>query len=788
MYLRILFVLLYVLGTTASCGTSGSDPTALEPAAPPPAPPTSIESVEITEVLAVSETIGVGAAASPLAVGEATAVSAGETVTMGVDVTVSLSAIARDAEGNEVDGARFRWVSDGESIRINPTTGLVTAESPGQSVVTVSADGITSGEIQFSVTAKGIPSLILLFATPVNSDGRAEIGVFGTATVTALVTDQPTMPDDERGDPVPSVQVNFQVSDPNLGTISPIAQTSVSGIAIATFVAADRGGTAVITATAETISAFISIQILPAAPVGIQFQSAEPQVIGIKGAGQQETSVVTFVVTDSNGNPTADGTKVCFELRGPGGLVASEGGASILPTEASTAGFGTPTAGQVQTTLQSGTVPGPARIIATVSNTDSCTPIIGTIRTESAPVSIGGGVPDLAHFSLSLDPVNIASFFGDPRGSRLDGTEATLTTLMADQFGNFNVLEGTSVSFIIEAGSIDRSNTLGDEGNTTVTIRTQAPPPIDRGTGADVSTPFSFPPTVPCAVNVGTGCNVEDGFVTIVALAKGQECFNDKNGDGLFTLASGAQDEFDVITRRTCDIGEPFINANDSVLFVGNTFQSIVNGALTTVTVAAGDANVGKPKFDPNEVFIDVNQNGVWDGPNGEWDGVETEATIWRSINIIFSGEPRHIEVVDPATGLKFPSLAFCLNPGDVQGMEVRVSDSNDVNGSASPPLGNRPMGGSTITITTTAGELANAGPFSIPGGAGPFSAGFSIANALEITTGATEVLAQAASISVVVTWNVPNRGPTTFGPVIVSGKLEGTDPDDCFPFAPPPP
>ena len=776
--LRIVFVLLYVLGATASCGTSGSDPATLQPAAPPPAPPTSIESVEITEVAAVSAAVVVGAA-SPLAVGEATAVSAGESITMGVDVTVALSAVARDAEGNEVDDVSLEWASDGESIRINPTTGLVTGESPGQSVVTVSADGATSDEIQFIVTAQGIPSLIELSATPVNSEGRVKIGVFGTATVTAIVTDQPATPDAERGDPVPAARVNFQVDDPNLGTISSMVQTSASGIASATFVASEQAGTAVITATAGSISAFIAIEVLASAPVAIQFRSAEPQVIGIKGAGQQATSVVTFVVTDGNGNPAADGTKVCFELRGPGGIGASEGGASIVPTEASTSGFGTPTAGEVRTNLQSGTVPGPARIIATVSDTDNCTPITGTIRTESAPVSIGGGVPDLAHFSLSLSRTNIASFFGDPRRSRLDGITSELTTLMADQFGNFNVLEGTSVSFIIEAGSINRSSTLAAEGNTTVTIRTQAPPPIDRGTGTDMSTPFSSPETTPCDVAAGTGCNVEDGFVTIVALAKGQECFNDKNGDGLFTEASGdqdeAQDEFDVITRRTCDIGEPFINANDSVLVAGDTFQSIVNGVLTLVTVVAGDANVGKPKFDPNEDFIDVNQNGIWDGPNGEWDGVETEATIWRDINIIFSGQPSQLEVVDPATGLAV--VPFCLKPGEAQGMVVQVSDNNDANGFASPPLGNRPMGGSTITITSTAGELANAGPFTIPDGAGPFSAGFSIANALELVALTDEVLAQAASISVAVTWNVPNRSPAGFGPVIISGTLEGTEP-----------
>jgi len=754
-----VLVLLAGFGTTAACGVSG-DPSSLQPAAPPPALPTSIQRVEITEAVAVSETVEVGEELLPLVVGERVSVSAGEKVTMGVDVTVALTAVARDAEGNEVDGVRFRWVSDGEAVSIKRTTGLVTGESPGEASVTVSAEGVDSEAIQFSVTAEGVPSFIELSSTPVNSDARTEIGVFGTATVNARVTDQ-------LGDPVPSVEVDFQVSDSNIGTISPMAQTNAEGVAVATFAAADHGGTAVITATADTINAFTSIEILPANPVGIQFKLAEPSVIGIKGVGQTVTSVITFLVKDTNGNPAADGVKICFALKGPGG------GAKIEPTEASTTGFGTPTAGEVRTILQSGTVPGPARIVATYSETDSCPPPDPSVVTESAPVSIGGGVPDLAHFTLSADKVNLASFLGDPRTAALANVQATLSAFIADQFGNFNVLEGTSVSFIIEAGSIDRSNILDAQGATSVIIRTQEPPPIDRGSGTLTNTIFGPDPSAnafveftPCVAETGIGCNPEDAFVTVVAMVKGQECFTDVNGNGVFDVAT----DFDEVTQKICDQGEPFINSNDSTwpLFSG----------LPGLPQALG----GTPQRDPNEIFVDVNENGIWDPPNGVWDGPTgaggTHTTIWKELKMIFSGRPDQLEVkaltsVDPAFGNVEDPQGWCLDVGEFITFQLTVADSNGdfaILPAPNSPNGHRPMAGSSVALTTTAGMLTPEAA-EIPDGSGPFTLQFSVANDFEIIDGASPQ-PEAASVSIQGSWVVPGFGTTLFSPSLVSGTL----------------
>jgi hypothetical protein len=258
---------------------------------------------------------------------------------------------------------------------------------------------------------------------------------------------------------------------------------------------------------------------------------------------------------------------------------------------------------------------------------------------------------------------------------------------------------------------------------------------------------------------------VEDGLVTIVALVKGQECFNDVNGNGVFDSANAAS-EFDAaVTQTVCDQGEPFINANDNT-----------------------NAN-GTPKFDANEIFVDVDGDGSWDGPNGVWDGpagaTGALTTIWKSITMAFSGEPDQIQ----AAYTRFNALGgsdFCLEAGESQSITLRVGDNNDPNRGvtldtttatpASRPLGNAPMTGSTVTISTTAGDLSGAGPFVIPNIVGaPFVRTFSIANSLVVpaVAGGAAVADAPAAIQIQVNWIVPGFANQTFS-IFINGILKG--------------
>lgn len=429
-------------------------------------------------------------------------------------------------------------------------------------------------------TSTNPPASMVVSITP--SSG---LSALGTATVSATVRDA-------AGAVVADgTTVTFSVSS-SLGSITSTA-TTVSGVANATFTAGNTAGTVGITVTSGSVSASGSITILGANVGSIQFSSATPDIIGVKGSGQAETAIVTFSVKDVNGQPAPDGTSVTFTLTGP------NGGESLNPSTASTVG------GLANTTLQSGSVAGAVRVTAStvVSNV--------TISSSSTGVSIGGGVPSMKAFTLAASKLNLA-------GLSYVNLQSTISAFLADRFGNFNILQGTSISFWTEAGAIDASNITDVSGQTSVTFRTQNPMPVSPATA------YAFSPPVTL-----TG-NPNDGISTIIATTRGEECFLDINANGVFD--GPTIDGF----PASCDIGEPFIDAND-------------NGVFDAAT----------------EVYIDTNGNGAYDVANGIWD---SNIIIWKRIDIAFTGGPSQI-VVSPSP--------FAVTDNGSQTFNLCVADAN---------------------------------------------------------------------------------------------------------------
>lgn len=289
--------------------------------------------------------------------------------------------------------------------------------------------------------------------------------------------------------------------------------TTTNGTVIATYTATGCSGSDAVTATATvgtaSLTASGSVNIAAASLGSIQFESADPATITLKGmggAGLQQTSTVKFVVKDSVGG-VVSGANVSFSL------VSSTGGVTLSSATATSDANG-----EVQTIVQSGTRSGPVVVKATIT-------VNGVdISTTSTGLAIQSGIPSQSHFSLSIDKFNVEGF-------NIDNNTATLTASLADRFGN-PVPDGTTVSFSesgfeFGAGGRVQGSCNTTNGTCSVDWNSQDPRPTDIAGNQHV------------------------GFAYVLANASGEESFTDQNGDGVFDTVSSVAEPFS-------DVGEPF--------------------------------------------------------------------------------------------------------------------------------------------------------------------------------------------------------------------------------------
>ena len=328
----------------------------------------------------------------------------------------------------------------------------------------------------------------------------------GNTSVTATLVDASGNPYQQ------SVDVSFTsdcVGTGNATVTSPV--TTTTGFATATYSAQGCQGTDTVYASAtvegQTLTASATLTVAAASLGSIQFVSASPSTIALKGTGLTETAVVTFKVLDESGGPMK-GQTVDFSL------TTDVGGLKLLPSSAVSGDDGT-----VQTVVQAGTVHTPVRVTATVRGT--------SVATQSAQLSVGTGLPDQDSFSLAIATLN-------PEAWAIDGTTTTATVYLADRFNN-PVPDGTAVTFVTEGGSIQGSCTTTG-GQCAVTWTSQAPRPTDGYAGPNPPNP-----------------NVTGGRSTVLAYTVGEESFVDVNGNGVF-------DDGDSFT----DLGEPYLDANEN--------------------------------------------------------------------------------------------------------------------------------------------------------------------------------------------------------------------------------
>lgn len=385
--------------------------------------------------------------------------------------------------------------SDATQVSFSPAATALT-DANGVATVTIKPAGLTSVGAH-SITANvavgtatatkttgvsiGATTVAISALTPT----QASISAYGTTTVQATVTPNNV--------PV-SVDFTSTCVGQNRATITQRAD-AVNGTVAATYTDKGCAGTDTVTATIVGTSTPRTTSLTVARPqiANIQFVESTPTTIVLAGtgsAGSQEVSNVTFRLVDQASNPVPTPTDVSFSLS------TSTGGIKLDGVTNGTVTKQTGSDGKVSVQVQSGTVPTPVWVIASVAGNTS-------ITTQSNKLSISTGRPSQQRFSLSLDKHNI-------EGWNYDGVTTTATINAADRLGN-PVPNGTTINFIAEGGSVVSTCETTD-GACSVQVKSQEFRPVTSG-------------TLPKS---------ESGRVSLIAYALGEEHFEDLNGNNRY--------------------------------------------------------------------------------------------------------------------------------------------------------------------------------------------------------------------------------------------------------------
>lgn len=308
------------------------------------------------------------------------------------------------------------------TVRIDPASvaavgaGTVTASAAADAVVTA-----VSASFDFGVSAANSTiDAIQLGSTTLSAGGNTPVSTVARINGTAAA----------------GVIVAFSA---DCGTITSPITSNGSGIASGTYSAVKTDGTScsgTVTVSASAAGASSqSASLTVTAPVAdaINFVSATPNQIFVKGSGAAEQSIVKFKVL-SNSGVAMPNVPVVFSLtQNPGGVGLKAAGVTAAVTETSDAN------GDASLSVFSGTIPGPVEVKAALERDAS-------VFTVSKNLTVASGPPSQNHFSLSAETFNIEGF-------DYDGTSTTLTVRVADRQGN-PVQDGTVINFVAEGGQV----------------------------------------------------------------------------------------------------------------------------------------------------------------------------------------------------------------------------------------------------------------------------------------------------------------------------------------------
>ncbi|WP_157375534.1 hypothetical protein [Alcanivorax hongdengensis] len=383
----------------------------------------------------------------------------------------------------------------------------------------------TTGSDQTGDSAGGGAVSILIGSGTGAAFQEGEVGLSATttsakSTLSAIVN---LVTSDTNGAWDGSAKVSFSSSCATAGKASfdPQEVIPVAGTAVTSY-QPENGCTEDVITASVTISGEIktatspTITVEQSPPASLTFLGAEPPIIGIKGSAQvgaPESSVLSFQVKDSNGDPATAGESVSFS-------VASDNGGFAITSDTTAS---TNAQGVAQVTVRSGTVPFSAFVLAELASNGDISST-GSVSVQSGPIT-------QSRFSLALDMVN-------PKAGNHQGLQVPVNVRAADRFGNW-APDGTRINFTSELGDIDGSCQTVD-GTCSVVWTSQAVQTIHFDKQRDTRSCFSGtgPEREQSGLTADTGCGDFDRFGrnTITAWTVGEESFSDENGNNLFDV------------------------------------------------------------------------------------------------------------------------------------------------------------------------------------------------------------------------------------------------------------
>lgn len=442
---------------------------------------------------------------------------------------------------------------------------------------------------------------------------------------------------------------------PTASIDSPVA--TIEGTAQSTYLAQGCVGNDIVTATANIggsiLSATGTVSVNSPISGSIEFFSATPENISLKGVGGTESSMVTFRVKDTNGNVVAN-KSVNFSLNTEvGGIILSQFNATSDSN------------GLVQTVVNAGTVNTSVRVRAELNEASS-------IFTQSSLLVISTGIPDQDSFSLSASTLNV-------EGWSRDGTEVEVIARLADAFNN-PVPDGTAVSFTTEGGSIEPFCTT-ENGACSVTWTSQFPRPAGKELFDENRTPEK----------INTMGQPYGGRVTILATAIGEESFPDLNGNGRFDIGEMAAFSGNDVSGNPYDLAEAFVDHNEDGKYNPSD---------------GGDVNDSGAL----EEFIDFDNSGTFSPKDGEYNGslcgdanncsTEKSINVRGSLVLVMSGSNPVFTMNTPVNGTEINS-----DEGDEVAVEIVIAD-----------LHNQPMpAGTIVTFEAVEGSIVGESSYTWP-------------------------------------------------------------------------